>query len=123
IEAYGTGILKINESYDEYDRKPIIETTGNAFKITLPNTNFHYENQIPRNTGKNIGTTSTDKKEGRINAVLALCRSNGSVIRTEVEDSLGISQSTAILLLRELVADGILIRKGKGKNLRYFENK
>lgn len=41
IEAYGTGILKINECYDDYDVKPLIETTGNAFKITLPNTNFH----------------------------------------------------------------------------------
>lgn len=36
IEAYGTGILKINECYDEYDVKPLIETTGNAFKIHVP---------------------------------------------------------------------------------------
>ena len=45
IEAYGTGILKINECYNDYDVKPLIETTGNAFKITLPNTNFHAEEQ------------------------------------------------------------------------------
>ena len=45
MEAYGTGILKINESYDDYAVKPVIETTGNADKITLPNTNFHAEEQ------------------------------------------------------------------------------
>lgn len=31
IEAYGTGILKINESYDDYSVKPLIETTDNCF--------------------------------------------------------------------------------------------
>ncbi len=33
------------------------------------------------------------------------------------------SQSTAILLLRELTDDDVLIKKGKTKNLRYYENK
>lgn len=123
IEAYGTGILKINEAYDDYDRKPLIETTDNAFKITLPNSNFRSEHQAPKGAGKNQGATSAEKKESRIHAVLALCRAKGSFVRTDVEAALGISQSTAILLLRELVDDGVLTKQGKGKNLRYFENK
>ena len=123
IEAYGTGILKINEAYDDYDRKPLIETTDNAFKITLPNSNFRSEHQAPKGAGKNQGATSAEKKESRIHAVLALCRTKGSFVRTDVEAALGISQSTAILLLRELVDDGVLTKQGKGKNLRYFENK
>lgn len=123
IEAYRTGILKINEAYDDYDRKPLIETTDNAFKITLPNSNFRSEHQAPKGAGKNQGATSAEKKESRIHAVLALCRTKGSFVRTDVEAALGISQSTAILLLRELVDDGVLTKQGKGKNLRYFENK
>ena len=123
IEAYGTGILKINEAYDDYDRKPFIETTDHAFKITLPNSNFRSEHQAPKGAGKNQGATSAEKKESRIHAVLALCRTKGSFVRTDVEAALGISQSTAILLLRELVDDGVLTKQGKGKNLRYFENK
>lgn len=122
IEAYGTGILKINEAYDDYNEKPLIETTGNAFKITLPNSNFHSEGQKNQNKAKAGISTSMSKKESRINTVLKLCHSNGSFVRTDVESALGISQSTAILLLRELVDDGVLIKKGKGKNLRYFEN-
>lgn len=123
IEAYGTGILKINECYDDYDVKPLIETTGNAFKITLPNTNFHAEDQKSSLTPKTSGSTSMTKKEERISKVLDLCHSKGSIVRTDVEMALGVSQSTAILLLRELTDDGVLIKKGKTKNLRYYANK
>lgn len=123
IEAYGTGILKINECYDDYDVKPLIETTGNAFKITLPNTNFHAEKQKVSPTSKTSGSTSVTKKEERISTVLDLCRSKGSIVRSDVEIALGVSQSTAILLLRELTDDGVLIKKGKTKNLRYYANK
>lgn len=123
IEAYGTGILKINESYDECSVKPLIETTGNAFKITLPNSNFQHEDNNQRKQGERKGATSADKKAMRIQAVLELCRSNESVTRSDVEAALHISQSTAILLLRELVQEGILIKKGNTKNLRYYEHK
>ncbi len=123
IEAYGTGILKINECYGDYVVKPMIETTGNAFKITLPNTNFHAEEQKASTIPKTGVSTSVSKKEERISAVLELCRSKGSIVRSDVEIVLGVSQSTAILLLRELTDDGVLIKKGKTKNLRYYENK
>jgi len=63
IEAYGTGILKINECYDDYAVKPIIETTSNAFKITLPNTNFHAEEQKTPDNFKTGSSTSVTKKE------------------------------------------------------------
>lgn len=123
IEAYGTGILKINESYDEQTIKPAIETTNNAFKITLPNSNYHAESRKSPNVIKASHNTMADKKENRITTVLNLCRAQGSVVRTDVEAALGISQSTAILLLRELVNDGVLIKKGYGKRLRYYERK
>ena len=123
IEAYGTGILKINECYEDYAMKPIIETTGNAFKITLPNINFYTEEQKVPNISKSGGSTGGIKKKERIQTVLELCRSKGSIVRRDVEIVLGVSQSTAILLLRELTDDGVLIKKGKTKNLRYYENK
>ena len=40
IEAYGTGIPKILLAYKKERVKPKIETTDNAFKITLPNLNY-----------------------------------------------------------------------------------
>ena len=123
IEAYGTGILKINECYEDYAMKPIIETTGNAFKITRPNINFYTEEQKVPNISKSGGSTGVIKKKARIQTVLELCRRKGSIVRRDVEIVLGVSQSTAILLLRELTDDGVLIKKGKTNNLRYYENK
>ena len=122
IEAYGTGILKINESYDEHTVKPVIETTNNAFKITLPNSNYQVENQGSLRTGKTNRNTSK-KKDARIATILKLCQDQGSIVRTDVEKSLGVSQATAILLLRGLVDNGVLVKKGKGRNLRYYESK
>lgn len=50
IEAYGTGILKIRESYSDSGKKPKIEVSDNAFKITLPNLNFISENEDKNET-------------------------------------------------------------------------
>lgn len=122
IEAYGTGILKINESYDEHTVKPVIETTNNAFKITLPNSNYQVENQGSLSTGK-ANSSISGKKDARIATILKLCQDQGSIVRTDVEKALGVSQATAILLLRGLVDDGVLVKKGKGRNLRYYESK
>lgn len=123
IEAYGTGILKINESYDDYSVKPLIETTDNAFKVTLPNINFYTKEYKKNDTSKTMKNISVNKKQERINSVLKLCRSKDGIVRKDVENALGISQATAILLLRELVNDGLLVREGKTKNLRYYEKR
>ena len=58
-----------------------------------------------------------------MNEVLELCRTNGFVIRKDVEKALGISQATAITLLRDMVRADILVKEGKSKNLRYYEKK
>lgn len=44
IEAYGTGIQKIIDSYSESEFKPQFVTTENAFKIILPNLNYQKKN-------------------------------------------------------------------------------
>ena len=40
IEAYGTGILKIFECYNDYGIKPQIQVSDHGFKLTLPNVNY-----------------------------------------------------------------------------------
>lgn len=126
IEAYGTGILKINENYDEYNVNPVIETTDNAFKITLPNTNyrkeeysFHPASQKVQEEIRYMPAVDAAKEE-RIGAVIQLCRKNGYVVRKDVENELKISQATAILLLRDLTRDGVLVKSGAARNVRYY---
>ena len=119
IEAYGTGILKINESYSDSAIKPSIEVTSNAFKIVLPNLNYVKENNSKTEEALRP-LTSNSKKQERVQAVVSLCQKNGFVVRKDLEQTLRISQATAILLLREMVAGGLLVKRGTAKNLRYY---
>jgi len=107
IEAFGTGIPKIIESYNDFDVKPNIELSDNAFKITLPNSNF-----------KNGKVVKPDLSY-RENQVLGLFETMGSITRKDVQQALKTSQATAILLLRKMAEKNLLEKNGQGKNLKY----
>ena len=115
IEAYGTGILKINECYADCAVKPQFEVTDNAFKITLPNINYTGER-------KNIPGTAPLKvtdKANRQEILLRLAEKQGYIVRKDVEAELNVSQATAILILRDMVEKGLLIKEGSGKQQKY----
>ncbi|MDR0380491.1 MAG: putative DNA binding domain-containing protein [Oscillospiraceae bacterium] len=105
IEAYGTGIPKITEAYKNFAVQPTIELSDNAFKITLPNTNYRVE--------------STLQLDGREEQVMKMFGSRDIITRVEVQEVLGISQATAIVLLRNMMHKGLLSTEGNGKKRRY----
>ena len=111
IEAYGTGIIKIMEAYEGTGMTPQIETSDNAFKIILPNLNVIPEpaRQMPVNPKK--GTPEEQ--------VTALTRQRGVITRKEIETLLGMGQSSCGRLLKQMIASGLLIQEGKGKNIHY----
>ncbi len=111
IEAYGTGILKIMDAYEETGMTPQIEASDNAFKIILPNLNAKTEQKESENIGSESSTTA-DK-------VIALAEERGFVTRKEVEILLGISQTTCGRLLKQMIGKGLLVQEGKGKNTHY----
>lgn len=113
IEAYGTGIYKINECYSDYNVKPKIEVTDNAFKITLPNVNFK---------SKIVNETDNDRSL-RDEQVKSLFSSKEYITRNDVETELNVSQATAIKIIRNLLNKGVIIKKGNAKNIRYYLNK
>src|SRR5699024_9899940 len=105
------GILRINECYADCEVKPLFEVTDNAFKITLPNRNF---------TGERKETTPaaparTKDRAHRQDTILRLAKKQGAVTRKDVENALQVSQSMAILILREMVEQGLLMKIGAGK--------
>lgn len=115
IEAYGTGILKINESYADCAVKPQFEVTDNAFKITLPNINYTGER-------KDVPATALLKvtnKANRQEILLRLAEKQEYIVRKDVEAELKVSQATAILILRDMVEKGLLIKEGSGKQQKY----
>lgn len=110
IEAYGTGIPKIMESYDECPDKPQIAVTDNAFKITLPNTNYR-----DVATAANPAVTVSRKEA----LVLNLFKAQDFIVRQDVEAVAGVSQPTAVLLLRAMLEKGMLVKVGSGKYVKY----
>ena len=110
IEAYGTGIMKINSSYVNYSRKPVIEVSDNVFKITLPNMNYFH---------KDVSSVNIEKPADNENKILSLLRDRQLLTRKEIQLELGISQSTAILLLSKMQKENFIIKTGAGKNTKY----
>ena len=108
IEAYGTGIPKIIESYNEYNVKPKIEISSNAFKITLPNT-------LTDNSSSKLEKNLSDKEYLIVN----MLKENEYIKRTDIEKNLSISSSMAIKLLRNMVDNLVIEKIGKGKNVIY----
>lgn len=115
IEAYGTGILKINESYADCAVKPRFEVTDHAFKITLPNINYVGERKDVTSTAPLKVTDKTRRQE----ILLRLAETQGHIVRKDVEAELKVSQATAILILRDMVEKGLLIKEGSGKQQKY----
>lgn len=103
IEAYGTGIPKIMSSYKDTGFEPKIEVTNNAFKITLPNLNYSIDEQ-------------TETEDNRI---VAFVDKNGFITRKDVEELLGISQTSANRILKDMVDKSVLYRIGNGKSIKY----
>ena len=99
------------DAYEGTGMTPRIETSDNAFKIILPNLNAKTEQKEPENTG----SESSMKEE----KVIALAKERGAVTRKEAEILLGIGQTTCGRLLKQMIGNGLIVQKGKGKNTHY----
>lgn len=99
------------EAYAGSEATPKIETTDNVFKIILPNLNAHTQK----------GESAKEKRKAIADeeTVIALARKQGSFTRKEIEEKLGISQTTCGRLIRRMVEEGQITQEGKGKNSHY----
>jgi ATP-dependent DNA helicase RecG len=109
IEAYGTGMPKIMNSYRNRRVKPQIQITDNAFKITLPNTN-RTELKVMEEA-----TAYTESEQ----EVIKLFENKNIITRKDVEDELKISQALAVRIIKKLIDKSIIKKLGDGKNSRY----
>lgn len=121
IEAYGTGIPKIFESYEGYYPKPKIEITDNAFKITIYNTRYNTRYNNDKGNDKTIKIEKN--KNGNIleweKNLLGIFEKHEFIKRKDIEQELGISQPTAIKYLKILQEKDSIFKVGEGKNSIY----
>lgn len=111
IEAYGTGMPKIMEAYDNSEVKPEIKVTNHAFKITLPNRNFINKADAVRS---NVNIPATNEER-----ILELINSAGYIIRSDVDKMLNISQSTSNRILKRMISEGLIYQEGSGRTTKY----
>lgn len=122
IEAYGTGMGKIMKSYEGMEEKPTIETTGNTFKIILPNINAKYETgnaSVPGAESKANSAVRGGKRLSYEEKVLEYARSHDAVTRNDVIELLGVSTSTAYRVIRKMVKNNLLKQNGSAKKTSY----
>lgn len=105
IEAFGTGIQKIIRSYTDYEVQPTFKAEQGAFVVILPNRHL---------SGKKEIVSLTDGQE-RVMKILG----TGEKSRKEIEDSIGLSQTRVINLLKELQELNIIEKIKKGRNISY----
>lgn len=116
IEAYGTGVKKIMKAYESSPAQPRIETTHNAFKITLPNVNAMRESEEAPAAIEEGASPVIGRHEEKIIRFLA---EHPTITRLEVQELLGVGQSTAGRILKAMVDDGQIASLGDGRATRY----
>ena len=104
IEAYGTGIMKIEKSYAGCRIKPEIIISDNAFKIILPNM---VNNEI------SVELSDIETK------ILNYAEEHKSFSRKELCGTFDLNKSTAVLLLNKLCDKGLVFKIGNGRNTKY----
>ena len=120
IEAYGTGLSKIIESYDGVPEKPVISTTKNSFKVVLPNVNAKYETSASlASTQITASSTHVSKTDGREQRVIAYIQEHGAITRPEAEELLNVSASTASRLINKMLKSGKLLQSGNARGISY----
>ena len=122
IEAYGTGMSKIMNAYENMQLKPVIEITKNAFKIILPNRNVEYEakKEAAKTESDTQNVVNTGKRHNNgEEKILQYVRTHGSITKNDVIDLLEVSASTASRTIRKMVNANLLQQNGKARNTYY----
>lgn len=102
MEKYGLGIPLMYSSYKPFGMEPEFVAAPRLLRILLPKVTLHY------------GELTEREK-----AVVEFMRSKGAVTRSEVQNFLAKSYSTAINVLRSLVAKRVVAKEGEGRDTRY----
>jgi ATP-dependent DNA helicase RecG len=106
IEAYGTGIQRIMESYESCLQKPVFRPAPASFVVILPK----------------MDHSAAAMKNGNITReelVMKALKEKGIITRKDVELIIGQSKFAAIQIINKLLADGRIMKTGAAKAVKY----
>ena len=100
IEKFGTGIMRIRDSYADASVAPSFSVRAGSIAVTLPV----------------VEETSLEGPEGEVMSALAKGR---RMTRAEISRAVGFSKDKTIRVLNALLARGVIERIGEGPGTRY----
>jgi ATP-dependent DNA helicase RecG len=103
IEAYGTGLRLIMQFYEDFEVKPEINATNGAFSLTLPNMNY----------ARPLRKAYQQKPQHK--AILDYLRGNPFITNEIAQEVLSVKQTRAYNIIREMVIEGLIVKRGTGK--------
>ncbi len=113
IEAFGTGIMKIYKNYSDFDNKPLLQTSPNAFKITLPNL---YESSKKENTNYKTEINLNNYEK----AIIEYISNHQFITRKDVEEIIDVSQAYALTILKRMLEKNVIQKIGEGRSSKYI---
>ena len=119
IEAFGSGIPKMTDIYQENGQEISFKTSPSGFMIVLPNLNFSKETKTARPEQTALQDEVSSLEDQRSKLAVDLIQEKGPVSRMELERVWGISRSTATNWIDQLVNTGVILRVGHGRNTKY----
>lgn len=106
VEAFGTGIPRINDYYAKTLIKPTFFATSGSFSVTLPNMNY-------LNPEKDLPLSEKEKE------VLDTIREKGPISREEIMDISSIGKTRCYDILTKLSGLGLIEASKRGRKLIY----
>jgi ATP-dependent DNA helicase RecG len=108
IEAYGTGLRRIMQHYDDFEVKPEITATHGGFMLTLPNMNH------ARPLSKHYPVKAQHM------VVLDYLKNNRTITNEIVQELLSVKQTRAYKVIREMIGNGSIQRRSTDKDEKEY---
>ncbi|MBO4651701.1 MAG: putative DNA binding domain-containing protein [Lachnospiraceae bacterium] len=127
IEAYGTGIFRIMDAYEDCSEKPKFVITPNSFKLILPNRNAVKEKAY------SVRETPSEQRYGtnmapyrtipvvteQMRRVLTYIDEYGQITDGEIQQLLSLKKTRAFTIAKRLREFGLIVVEGRGEERRY----
>ena len=102
VEIFGTGILRIINSYKQSIKKPIFNTSTNTIQIILP-----------------VFNSNSSLKEDE-NMIYQILKQNGSLSIGQIIPLVPYGRSKAKQIIKKMVKDNVIKISGKGRGTKYY---
>ena len=115
IERLATGIRRIREYYKDSSVNPEFFIAQNSIKVILP-----------KISSKTYFQETVNYREKHLNEnelkIMNHIKSTGRITRKEAEEILSLKKTQTVQILGEMIDNGILLKKGVGRNTNYVAN-